>query len=322
MAQSLNHLCRHKIGERYQIRRRDIVPEPFEGCRQALEDAREDRAKQIAHEIFAAALGVELAPPPPDKWQRKRTESLHGVYRCLKRGPVNFIALEDLAAYGMSSRQSRRENRQLAAWAHRRIHKILVELCQLVGLPIVLVQPDLTSHFSAKDHGAGFRAEEVRKGDGRYFLWRKRAENEDGGDWREFVELFDQLHADGSLLLPKRGGEVFVPLVAHSKDASIGPFSNADLTAAYRIGLKALGHPDRSELALIRWLRSEKRAKDLPYIVDVAGVLPGSKRREDFPFPVVPRDGEIWEKVYGERAWKQCMEINRRRIDAADGIPM
>ncbi|MEP6671595.1 MAG: type V CRISPR-associated protein Cas12b [Chthoniobacter sp.] len=330
LAQSLNHRCRHKIGERYQMRRSEVVPEPFEGCRRTLEDAREDRAKQIAHEIFVAALGVELSPPPPDKKKRKQIESLHGVYRCLDRGPVNFIALEDLAPYGMSGRQGRRENRQLAAWAHRRIHKVLEELCQLVGLPIVLVQPDLTSHFSAKDHSAGFRAEEVRKGDSRYFLWKKRSETEDGADWREFIDFYVQLLPDHSLFLPKRGGEVFIPLIPVSNVVSSETFYHADLNAAYRIGLRALAHPNRAELALITWLPADNARlkpgksaskKDVPYLVDVAGAL-GSKRHPSCRFPVVRRDAEIWEKIYGEPAWRRCMEINRRRILAMDKIPM
>lgn len=335
LAQSLNHRCRHKIEKRYEIRRGDFVPEPFEGCRRAIEDAREDRAKQIAHQIFTAALGVEIAPPPPDKKKRKQTESLHGVYRCLQRGPVNFIALENLTDYRMSSQQGRRENRQLATWAHRRIHKILEELCQLVGLPIVLVQPDLTSHFSAKDHGAGFRAEEVRKSDSRSFLWRKRAENEDGDEWKDFIQLFNQLPADGSLLLPKRGGEVFVPL-ACSGNSMAERFYNADLNAAYRIGMRALAHPDRAELMLIAWLprktgalNSEKtgQKRNVPYLVDVAGVL-GGEREEGCGFPVVPRSEEIWERVYGSQAWLRCMEINQarlkeyqRRVDQDDHIP-
>jgi IS605 OrfB family transposase len=207
LAQSLNHLCRHKAGERYQIRFGEIVPEPFEDCRQALEDAREDRAKQIAHEIFAAALGVELAPPPPDKKNRRRTESLHGVYRCLDRGPVNFIALENLVRYRTSAKQGRRENRQLTTWAHRRIHKILAELCELVGIPIVLVKPEWTSHFSAKDHSAGFRAEEVRRNDPRIAFWREKAEEDGASWWAEFVPMLDALPEHASLLLPKRGGD-------------------------------------------------------------------------------------------------------------------
>ena len=79
MVQSLNHLCKHEIPKRHQIPKRGSVPDPFRACGEAIEDAREDRAKQIAHLIFAQALGVELAPPPPDKKRRKQKESLHGL---------------------------------------------------------------------------------------------------------------------------------------------------------------------------------------------------------------------------------------------------
>jgi hypothetical protein len=300
LAQSLNHLCRHKAGERYQIRLGEIVPEPFENCRQAMEDAREDRAKQIAHEIFVAALGVELAPPPPDKQERKRTESLHGVYQCLDRGPVNFIALENLVRYRTSSKQGRRENRQLAAWAHRRVHKILAELCELVGLPIVLVPPEWTSHFSAKDHSAGFRAEEVRKNDPRIPFWREKAKEDNGSWWVQFVAMLDKLPEAGSLLLPKRGGEAFVSL----KDDS--PLYNADLNAAYRLGLRALAHRDRAELIGTVWIKKK------PYLVDAAGVLPGSILREGVMTNT--KNERIWEQVYETLAWQRCREINRSRF--------
>ena len=301
LAQSLNHLCRHRTGERYEIRLGEMVPEPFEGCRQAMEDAREDRAKQIAHEIFATALGVELAPPPPDKQELKRTESLHGVYRCLDRGPVNFIALENLAHYRTSSKQGRRENRQLSAWAHRRVHKILDELCELVGLPIVLVPPEWTSHFSAKDHSAGFRAEEVRKSDPRIPFWREKAKEDNGSWWAQFVAMLDKLPEAGSLLLPKRGGEVFVSL----KDDS--PLYNADLNAAYRLGLRALAHRDRAELIGTVWIK--KKA----YLVDAAGVLPGSTLREGVMTNT--KSERIWEQVYETLAWQRCREINRSRFE-------
>jgi hypothetical protein len=300
LAQSLNHLCRHKAGERYQIRFGELVPEPFEDCRQALEDARKDRAKQIAHEIFAAALGVELAPPPADKKDRRRTESLHGVYRCLDRGPVNFIVLENLVRYRTSAKQGRRENRQLAAWAHRQIHKILRELCELVGMPIVLAPPEWTSHFSAKDHSAGFRAEEVRRNDPRLAFWREKAEEDSTSWWAEFVPMLDRLPEKASLLLPKRGGEVFVPL----KDGS--PLHNADLNAAYRLGLRALSHRDRSELIGTHWVKKK------PYLVDVAGVLPGSTLRDGILTNT--KSERTWEYVYEKLAWHRCREINRSRL--------
>jgi IS605 OrfB family transposase len=297
LAQSLNHLCRRK-----QIEPGEIVPEPFEDCRQAMEDAREDRAKQIAHEIFAIALGVELAPPPADKQERKQTESLHGVYRCLERGPANFIAIENLTDYKTSAKQGRRENRQLTSWSHRRVHKILAELCELVGLPIVLIDPKFTSRFSAKDHSAGFRAEEVRKDDPRRSFWQRKVK-EDMGCWQaEFLSWLDKVPEGKSLLLPKKGGEFFVSL---GNDTAL---YQADLNAAYRIALRALSHRDRPELSGQTWI--EKK----PYLVDTAGVFPDSVLRGGLPFKTIPSSERLWEYVNETLAWKRCREINLARL--------
>ena len=299
LAQSLNHLCRRK-----QIERRETVPEPFENCRQAMEDAREDRAKKIAHEIFAIALGVELAPPPADKQERKKTESLHGVYRCLERGPVNFIALENLTEYKTSAKQGRRENRQLTSWSHRRVHKILGELCEMVGLPVVLVDPKFTSRFSAKDHSAGFRAEEVQIDDPRRSFWRRKA-NEDTNCWQsEFLSWLDKIPDGKSLLLPKKGGEFFVSL---GKDSSL---YQADLNAAYRIGLRALAHRNRAELLGQIWIEKEKKY----YLVDAANVFSDSVLRNGCLFKTIPSSEKLWEYVNEKLAWRHCREINIARL--------
>jgi IS605 OrfB family transposase len=267
-----------------------------------MEDAREDRAKQIAHEIFAIALGVELAPPPADKQERKQTESLHGVYRCLERGPANFIAIENLTDYKTSAKQGRRENRQLTSWSHRRVHKILAELCELVGLPIVLIDPKFTSRFSAKDHSAGFRAEEVRKDDPRRSFWQRKVK-EDMGCWQaEFLSWLDKVPEGKSLLLPKKGGEFFVSL---GNDTAL---YQADLNAAYRIALRALSHRDRPELSGQTWI--EKK----PYLVDTAGVFPDSVLRGGLPFKTIPSSERLWEYVNETLAWKRCREINLARL--------
>lgn len=297
LAQSLNHLCRRK-----QIAPREVVPEPFEDCRQAMEDVREDRAKQIAHEIFAVALGVELAPPPEDKQERKKSESLHGVYCCLDRGPVNFIALENLTEYKTAAKQGRRENRQLTSWSHRRIHKILGELCELVGLPIVLVDPKFTSRFSAKDHSAGFRAEEVWKDDPRRSFWQRKAKEEPRGWQAEFLSWLDKLPERKTLLLPKKGGEVFVSL---GNDNST---YHADLNAAYRIALRALAHRDRADISTLA------KVKDKYYIADMAGVLPGSFLQEGMPFKIVFNSERLWDTVNNKLAWERCSQINKTRM--------
>ncbi|MBI2925089.1 MAG: type V CRISPR-associated protein Cas12b [Verrucomicrobia bacterium] len=317
LAQSLDHLCRHSVHEHYQIRPGDFVPEPFESCRQAMEDAREDRAKQIAHDIFALALGVKLTTPPCEKKELKQTQSLHGVYRCLERGPVNFIALEDLSEYGMSGRQGRRENRQLAAWSHRRIHKILADLCQPTGLPIVYVDPSLTSRFSAKDHRAGFRAEQVARDDSRKSFWERQATEDPSSGWGKFLRLLNRLPEGKTLLLPRKGGSVFVPLGPFSPANPDAGLFHADLNAAYRIGLRALAHPDRHELfgtVMLKVVTKDGESKNRQHLIDVAGVLPRSTTKPNLPYKVAPRFDDLWDKVDGDIAWEQCEKINRARL--------
>jgi len=335
LAQSLNHLCRHCPGERrYVIADRDTVPEPFEGCRQTLEDAREDRAKQIAHDIFALAVGVELIAPRADKEKRKHSESLHGVYRCLERGPVNFIALEDLSEYRTSGTRGRRENRQLASWSHRRIHKILTELCEPIGLrigsrvdlPIVYVKPDLTSRFSAKDHSAGFRAEEVSKDDPRRMFWERQVAEDPDCGWTEVLRLFDKLPEGKTLLIPRKGGQIFVSLGEFNPDKPDASLFHADLSAAYRVGLRALAHPHRRELfGTVNLLPTKSRGKKQAaknggepkrrqFLVDVVKVLPWSVSRPDFGYQVVFRSEAVWDKVDSDLAWQHCRKINLARF--------
>jgi len=332
LAQSLNHLCRHQPGERrHVIADRDTVPEPFEGCRQTLEDAREDRAKQIAHDIFALAVGVELAAPPADKEKRKQSESLHGVYRCLERGPVNFIALEDLSKYGTSGTRGRRENRQLSSWSHRRIHKILTELCEPIGLrigsrvdlPIVYVKPELTSRFSAKDHSAGFRAEEILNDDPRKMFWERQVAEDPECGWAEVLGLLKQLPDGKTLLIPRKGGPIFVSLGKFDPANPNASLFHADLNAAYRVGLRALAHPDRHELIGIVMLppSESKKSKDgkikkQGHIVDVTGTLPWSVLKPNYSYRVVPwyRSSAAWDKIDSDLSWQHCRKINIARF--------
>jgi IS605 OrfB family transposase len=342
-AQSLNHLCRHKFGRRYMAGRREEIPEPFEGCRQALEDARNDRVKQIAHAIFAAALGVELDTPPADKKEQKRIKSLHGVYRCLERGPVHFIALEQLKDFRTTDRQSRRENRQLAEWRHREIHRVLKELCQLVGMPIVYVKPTNTSRISGKDHSFGFRAEEVFPDDPRVANWRrivkKEEHKEDVADLDEFLRELGSFPADKSLLRPREGGPVFVSLSGDVSERPNSVLAQADLNGAYRIGLRAISHRN-CWLCQGMFYASEKpkpsadSQEDAPlpkeahgyFIIDRFKVFDRSGTHSGCDYPVIRDYPNLWDLVRGDLAISRCCEINRARIGkwerSKDDVPM
>jgi IS605 OrfB family transposase len=342
-AQSLNHLCRHKFAKRYVAGRREEIPEPFEGCRQALEDARNDRVKQIAHAIFAAALGVELDTPPADKKEQKRIKSLHGVYRCLERGPVNFIALEQLGDYKTTDRQSRRENRQLAEWRHREIHRVLKELCQLVGMPIVYVKPKHTSSISGKDHSFGFRAEEVFSGDPRVANWRrvvkKEEKKEDVADLDEFLRQLESIPADKSLLRRREGGPVFVSLSGDVSERPNSVLSQADLNAAYRIGLLAISHRNCWLCQGMFYARetansaaTSQEDASLPkeahgyFIIDRFKKFEKSAVHSGCDYPVIRDYSHLWDLVRGDLAISRCREINIARIAKwernKDDVPM
>jgi IS605 OrfB family transposase len=342
-AQSLNHLCRHKFAKRYMAGRREEISEPFEGCRQALEDARNDRVKQIAHAIFAAALGVELDTPPADKKEQKRIKSLHGVYRCLERGPVNFIALEQLKDFRTTDRQSRRENRQLAEWRHREIHRVLKELCQLVGMQIVYVKPTNTSRISGKDHSFGFRAEEVFPDDPRVANWRrivKKEENkEDIADLDEFLRHLESIPADKSLLRRREGGPVFVSLSGDVSERPNSVLSQADLNGAYRIGLRAISHRNcwlcqGMFYASEKPLPSADSQEDAPlpkeahgyFIIDRFKKFDKSVTHSGCNYPVIRDYPHLWDLVRGDLAISRCREINIARIAKwernKDDVPM
>ena len=334
LVQSLNHLCRHEIRKRYQIPKRGSVPDPFMACGDALEDAREDRAKQIAHLILAKALGVELAPPPADKKIRKQKESLHGVYQLIpNRHPVDFIALEDLSKFRTSEIRGRRENRQLAAWSHRRIVKHLVELCELVGLPIAFVDPAFTSRLSARNGGIGFRAAEIQSGDSTVSWLDRRAEEGDANA----ATLLRQLQCtpkEKRLLIPRDGGPVFVELRGQNSDGTAqvetkpAPVVHADLNGAHRIGLRALAHLDAKEFHSQRiWIKESRKRKgstelaegNVRYIPDTTSAV-GGETRVGYPFPLVRESESLWEKVDKKMAWKRCLEINAARLKSW-GVP-
>lgn len=335
LVQSLNHLHRHKFGKRYQIPKRGTVSDPFPTCGEALETAREDRAKQIAHAIFALALGVEIAPPPPDKKQRKQTESLHGVYRKIKgREPVDFIALEDLSKYRTSELRGRRENRQLAAWSHRRIVQQLEQLCEVVGMPLVLVDPAFTSRFSARSGGAGFRAIETKAGDP-IISWLKRRANDEDENAAELLCQFQTLPVGRTLLAPRDGGHVFVELrgndehgrpVRESKPAYV---VHADLNGAHRVGLRALAHPELEEFQAKVWIKQAKKKKgeakeemkSVLHLADTTRAL-GGTIVDARNVPLVRENDALWDRVDGDLAWKRCIEINNARLRSWDDVPM
>jgi IS605 OrfB family transposase len=220
---------------------------------QALERLRENRVKQLASRLAAAALGLgkDLSAQSDPRFA-----SCHA------------IVIENLTNYRPEDKRTRRENRQLMNWSSAKVKKYLAEACQLHGLHLREVTAAYTSRQDARTGAPGIRCEDVPvcdflKAGG---LWhreiqRARAHLDQG---TAPVSAYDRLILDLAarwdktpesewkkarpLRLPRRGGEVFVstrmaPYVDNNGRIRF-PFTQADLNAAANIGLRALLDPD------------------------------------------------------------------------------
>lgn len=321
IVQSLNHLCRHEHGKHYCIPPRGEVPDPFPYSLEMMEDVREDRAKQIAHAIFAQALGVEPGPPPADKTERKVSESLHAVYRQIpKRSPVDFIVIEDLSRFTTSDLKSRRENRALAVWSHRRIVDHLEMLCELVGMKVVKVAPDYTSKFCPVTGVPGFRADEVQKDSSEHSWLREKAKEDEDKFIQAFVRQLESMPANGRLLMPREGGSYFVKLCSEGYLREVAASSkpphchHADISAAHRIGLRALAHPKMDEFRGKFWANEGAfKEKGRFVLTDPSGML-GGQNYAGYGLPLVFESDSLWERIYKQNAWPHCLAINSARL--------
>ena len=74
----------------------------------------------------------------------------------------------------------------------------------MVGMPIVLVNAEYTSRFSAKDHSPGFRAEEVQKDDSRRSFWQRKAKEEPSGWQNEFLCWLNKVQMENHYSFPRK----------------------------------------------------------------------------------------------------------------------
>jgi len=188
--QSVNHIQRREIGEMPKRRARGEtgvprLPDCCPGLLEKLDEMKEQRVNQLAHQILALALGVRLKREGPGKSSDERTASdIHGEYERIPckhekdgfRRPVDFIVLEDLEYYQTTRMRSRRENTRLMRWCRRHFRNKLKQLCEIVGIPIVEANPADTSKFCSRSGVAGFRAVEVGPGFEKGFVWKKALE--------------------------------------------------------------------------------------------------------------------------------------------------
>lgn len=218
---------------------------------------REQRVKQLASRIVEAALGVGRMP---------RAHIRAGAARPTARvdAPCHAVAIESLTNYRPDELQTRRENRQLMEWSSAKVQKYLKEGCQLNGLHLREVQPNYTSRQCSRTGAAGLRCVQVSAAQLLTGFWKKdvdralsrvekaKKEGRDGAQADRLLvaasewagQLPDAQRADRRVVLPKRGGDLFVSShVTRGKNDHVAAVQ-ADLNAAANIGLRALLDPD------------------------------------------------------------------------------
>jgi IS605 OrfB family transposase len=218
---------------------------------------REQRVKQLASRIVEAALGVGRVP---------QEHLAAGAARPTARvdPPCHAVVIESLTNYRPDELQTRRENRQLMDWSSAKVQKHLKEGCQLHGLHLREVQPNYTSRQCSRTGAPGLRCVQVSAAQLLTGYWKKdvdrargrvekaRKEGRDGAqadlllidasDWA--ARLPDTVRAVRRIVLPKRGGDLFVAVkVSRGKNGHVAAVQ-ADLNAAANIGLRAILDPD------------------------------------------------------------------------------
>lgn len=218
---------------------------------------RDQRVKQLASRIVEAALGIGRMPSE---------HIAAGVARPTARvdSPCHAVVIESLTNYRPDELQTRRENRQLMDWSSAKVQKYLKEGCQLHGLHLREVQPNYTSRQCSRTGAPGLRCVQVSAAEVLTGYWKKdadrargrvekaRKEGRDGAqadlllidasDWA--ARLPDTERAVRRIVLPKRGGDLFVAVgVPRGKNGHVAAVQ-ADLNAAANIGLRALLDPD------------------------------------------------------------------------------
>jgi len=272
--QSLNQALRRNIGGEPPIRRDESVPDPCPDLLEKLDNLKEQRVNQTAHLILAEALGLRLAPPPPNKSELRAERDQHGVYEKLLNpqrqwiGPVDFIVIEDLSRYRASQGRAPRENSRLMKWCHRAVRDKLKQLCEVFGLPVLETPAAYSSRFCSRSGVPGFRAVEVTAGFTRreQWAWLAGRKGDDGQPTDEARRLLDldrdlakaqaELERDWkeqkrsgrcprrTLLVPSAGGPVFVPICDTTGGTDLQPaLTQADLNAAINLGLRAIADP-------------------------------------------------------------------------------
>lgn len=242
------------------------IIDPCPDILQKIENVREQRVNQIAHDIVAQALGVRLIPSRGGK-NANGLDVIHGEYeRVPDRKPVDFVVMENLSRYLTSLDRSREENSSLMLWSHRQIAlKVKQLLEEVFGIPVIFTHAHYTSRFDSKTSEPGFRPDLMNP---HYFGWIDR----NGSDLEKKVKavysaIWEEVKAAHkqhmvTLLLPHRNnaGEYFL---SHNN----GKFSlrNADVNAATNIAWRGIAAPE--SLHLLHRVRMENKKSGVSLVL-------------------------------------------------------
>ena len=317
------------------------IPDPCPDVLRKLNQMKENRINQTANLILTQALGLRLR----NHSSVKRPDMMHGEYERIPGvEPASFLVLEDLSRYRFSQDRSRFENSRLMEWSHRQIRaKLGMMATEIFGLPVLDVPAAYSSKFTPEGI-PGFRAEfcsraDFERGSVRGFP----AESQTISALRELAEKLEKFGEP--VLIPKDGGAVFVPFCG--SDALI----QADVNAAFNIGLRAVAHPGiwlvhnrirvrkaknglvpdrKSKLAGMLFSETDRleplTAKEAPQVLfvlpDSAALLEGAGRQiYRFVDPVkcamaLISGKELWGTIK-KKKWQRCLDLNKMRLEAA-----
>lgn len=269
----------------------------------ALERLREQRVKQLASRIAAAALGLAPAAPSPAERHADEKQAVRLARQRLGKlaprfTPCHAVVIENLSHYRPDQSRTRRENRQLMQWSRRRVRKFLAEACQLHGLHLREVSPAYTSLQDSRTGAPGCRCVEVpltefRRADGRWARAAERIRQKMEADRTEaerlLLETFEHWTRrtpppHRTIRLLQDGGDLFV---SADPDSPAARGLQADLNAAANIGLRALLDPDWPGAW---WYVPCDRATHVPLPKEVQGCPLPPLDQPDIPLAPVPAE--------------------------------
>ena len=343
--QSLNRAlmrCPGAAPQRPSEMRELRIPDPCPDVLLKLNRMKENRINQTANQILVQALGLRLKSHGPGR----RPKEIHGEYERIPGvEPASFLVLENLSRYRFHQDRSRFENSRLMKWSHRQIRaKLEMLAAEIFALPVLDVPAAYSSKFTS-DGIPGFRAEFCSTAVFGQWPWERfSVEERMVRELRETAERLEQLGE--RILLPKEGGPLFVPFCG--SDSLI----QADINAAFNIGLRAVAHPAMLTVhnrlrvrksgdglvparnsALARMVFSETdrietpETGDLPnllFVLPVPRTLFEGRQNGIYRFADTGRNcltlipgSDLWKTVKKEK-WMRCLTLNRLRLAAAE----